>query len=67
VIEDASHAGKGVVTISVPDLNAAVAELEAGAVTCGAIEAIGDAGHKSTLTDPDGNRVALIQVTADPG
>jgi predicted enzyme related to lactoylglutathione lyase len=67
VIEDASRAGKGVVTISVPDLDAAVAELEARGVTCGAIEAIGDAGHKATLTDPDGNRVALIQVTADPG
>lgn len=63
VVEDATRAGKAVVTISVTDLNATVSELESRGITCGAIEAVGDAAHKAKVLDPEGNLMALIQVT----
>ncbi|WP_432932163.1 VOC family protein [Microbispora sp. CA-135349] len=62
VIEDAGRAGRSLVTISVSDLDQAVAELGARGISSGAIETVGDAGRKATVTDPEGNAIALIQI-----
>jgi predicted enzyme related to lactoylglutathione lyase len=67
VVGDASAAGKAVVTISVSDLKAAVAELDERGISSGGIEAVGDAGHKARFSDPEGNVIALIQVSEGPG
>jgi predicted enzyme related to lactoylglutathione lyase len=62
VIEDASSAGKSLVTIAVTDLEEAVAEVTARGIAVGAIEAVGDAARKAATKDPDGNSLALIEV-----
>lgn len=62
VIEDAARAGRSLVTISVSDLDEAVADLKARGIDSGPIETVGDAGRKATVTDPDGNAIAFIQV-----
>jgi predicted enzyme related to lactoylglutathione lyase len=62
VLEDGERAGQSIVTIAVPDLDGAVDELLARGITTAPIEAVGDAGRKAKLTDPDGNSVDLIQV-----
>ncbi|MEV7802696.1 VOC family protein [Microbispora sp. NPDC088329] len=64
VIEDAGRAGRSLVTISVSDLDQAVAELDARGIRSGDIETVGDAGRKATVTDPEGNAIALIQIAA---
>lgn len=64
VIEDPGRAGRSLVTISVSDLDEAVADLEARGISSGPIETVGDAGRKATVTDPEGNSIALIQVAA---
>jgi predicted enzyme related to lactoylglutathione lyase len=63
VVEDAERAGKGLVTISVPNLDAAVREAATRGIDVGATSAVGDAGRKAVLTDPAGNSVALIEVS----
>ncbi|NJC69629.1 VOC family protein [Planosporangium thailandense] len=65
VIKDAARAGRSLVTISVPDLDEAVADLETRGISSGPIETVGDAGRKATVTDLEGNSIALIQVAAD--
>jgi predicted enzyme related to lactoylglutathione lyase len=64
VLEDSDRAGHGLVTIAVPDLDAALRELAARGIDAGPIEEVGDAAHKAKVIDPDGNEVALIHVTA---
>lgn len=63
LIHDEARAGAGLVAISVADLEAAVAELGQREVATGRIEREGDAGVKSVVVDPDGNAIALVQVT----
>lgn len=62
VVRDAERAGRTMVTLSVPDLDAAVAELAGHGLRSGPIEMVGDAGRKATVKDPDGNSVAIIEV-----
>jgi predicted enzyme related to lactoylglutathione lyase len=62
VVEDAERAGRGLVTISVPSLDAAVQDAAARGLDVGTTNAVGDAGRKAVLTDPAGNSVALIEV-----
>jgi predicted enzyme related to lactoylglutathione lyase len=64
VIEDPERAGKTVVTISVSDLDLFVADLATRGISGGPIEAVGDAGRKANVVDPDGNLVSWIQVAA---
>jgi len=64
VLHDTERAGRTVVTMSVADLDGSLAELAARGLQGGPIEIIGDAGRKAVLTDPDGNQVAIIEVTA---
>ncbi|HTJ69712.1 MAG TPA: VOC family protein [Actinospica sp.] len=62
VVLDPEHAGSSVLSLAVADLDAAVAEAAERGVPGGPIELVGTAGRRATCTDPDGNRVALIQV-----
>src|SRR4051812_17121814 len=64
VVRDPERAGHTLVTMSVGDLDGALAELAQRGLRSGPIERVGDAGRKATLTDPDGNSVAIIEVTA---
>ncbi len=63
VVRDAARAGHAVVTISVGDLERSVIALAVRGVRAGPIEAVGTAGRKAVANDPDGNQVALIEVT----
>ena len=62
VVGDAARAGRGLVAIAVPDLDEAVADLARRGIVGGPAEQVGDAGRKATVTDPDGNSIALLQV-----
>jgi len=62
VIRDPGRSGKTVVTISVADLDQFVAELRGRGIHAGPIEAVGDAGRKANVVDPDGNLISWIQV-----
>ena len=62
VVLDPEHAGNSVLSAAVTDLDAAVAEAAQRGVHSAEIEYIGTAGRRATCTDPDGNRVALIQI-----
>jgi hypothetical protein len=62
VIEDPERAGMTVVTISVDNLDQLVADLANRGIRSGPIEAVGEAGLKSNVTDADGNLISWIQV-----
>jgi predicted enzyme related to lactoylglutathione lyase len=61
---DAERAGGALLTISVAGLERTVEEIRSRGIECGAIEEVGDAGRKATLTDPDGNTISFVQVAA---
>lgn len=63
VVLDPEHAGSSLVSLSVVDLDVAVAEAAGRGVLGAAIQSIGSAGRRASWNDPDGNRVALIQIT----
>jgi hypothetical protein len=62
VIRDATQAGRSLVTISVTNLDEAVAELAQRNITVGPVAPVGDAGRKAKGEDPDGNSIDLIEV-----
>ncbi|HEY6474240.1 MAG TPA: VOC family protein [Acidimicrobiales bacterium] len=64
VVVDAVRAGDALVAVSVPDLDAALAEIAARGIEPAHVERVGEAERKATVTDPDGNTVALIEVRA---
>jgi predicted enzyme related to lactoylglutathione lyase len=64
VLEDANRAGQSVLTLVVDDLQASLSEIGSRGIEIGPIEEIPGAGWKATMTDPDGNAVAFIQVMA---
>jgi predicted enzyme related to lactoylglutathione lyase len=55
--------GGGLAALAVADLEATVAELAARGIVAGPIEPQGDAGRKAIVVDPDGNTLAVIEVT----
>lgn len=61
VVVDTVRAGQGLVSLSVADLEATLAELSARDIIPSRVEAVGG-GRKATVFDPDGNSVALIEV-----
>jgi len=63
IVRDADHAGNGIVAMAVPGVEEAASALEARGVTTGPIEREGDAGRKAVVLDPDGNSIAIIEVT----
>ena len=62
VLQEPSSAGTSLVTIAVADLDAEVAGLTGRGLRPGRIEPVGDAGRRSSMQDPDGNEINLIQV-----
>lgn len=63
ILQDAVRAGRGFVTMAVSDIEAAVSSLRARGIEIGSIRPEGDAGRKAVARDPDGNSIAIIQVT----
>ncbi len=63
VVVDPGRAGHALVALSVGDLDATLAELAGRGITARTVEDVGDTGRKATLLDPDGNSVAIIEVT----
>ena len=63
VVVDAGRAGNGVVTLTVADLDATLADLATRAVAGTPVVAVGTAGRRSVRTDPDGNAVALVELS----
>ena len=63
IVRDADHAGHGIVAMAVPDIEGAASALQARGVPAGPIEPEGDAGRKAVVLDPDGNSIAIIEVT----
>jgi predicted enzyme related to lactoylglutathione lyase len=59
---DADRAGHAVVTLSVADLDATLAEIGSRGITPQSLEEVGDAGRKATVADADENVVAIIEV-----
>ena len=63
LFEDAPRAGHTLVTVAVPDLERTLARIGDRGITGPPIEAVGDAGRKASIADPEGNVVAFIEVT----
>jgi predicted enzyme related to lactoylglutathione lyase len=62
IVHDPERAGRSIVAISVRNVAAAVTDINARGLQCGPILPEGDAGLKSTINDPDGNSISLIEV-----
>ena len=61
IVVDAPRAGRGLVALSVADLDATLGELEGRDIRPVRREEVGG-GRKATILDPDGNTVAIIAV-----
>ncbi len=64
VVVDPARAGRGLASLSVANLDATLAELAARQISPSRLEVVGDAGRKATVLDPDGNSVAIIEVSS---
>jgi predicted enzyme related to lactoylglutathione lyase len=63
IVRDPDHAGHSVVTMAVSNIEVASSSLQGRGVAVGPIEPEGDAGRKAVVVDPDGNLIAIIEVT----
>jgi predicted enzyme related to lactoylglutathione lyase len=63
ITRDDSRAGKSLCALAVSDIEAATSALAARGIRPGPIEWEGDAGRKSIVVDPDGNSIALVEVS----
>ena len=63
IVRDAAHAGSRLAAMAVSDIEKATSELGARGVAIGPIEPEGEAGRKAVARDPDGNSIAIIEVT----
>lgn len=66
LLADPSQAGRGVFLLIVPDLDAELAAIAARGIAVTAIKET-PAGRKGMFTDPDGNSVALAQLSPGNG
>ncbi|HET8672841.1 MAG TPA: VOC family protein [Thermoleophilaceae bacterium] len=62
VVRDRERAGRGLLTLMVDDLDATLAELSERSIGADQIEELSGGVRKATLTDPEGNNIALGQV-----
>jgi len=62
IVEEPDRAGGSLVAIAVDNLQAALDELDVRGLRGGPIEAQGEGARKATVTDPDGNVVAFLEV-----
>ncbi|HLJ66290.1 MAG TPA: VOC family protein [Chloroflexota bacterium] len=63
LLVDAARAGHSIVTLVVDDLNATVRAIGERGIAPGPIDEITGAGRKSTIRDPDGNAVSIVEIT----
>jgi predicted enzyme related to lactoylglutathione lyase len=61
---DAEHAGSGLVTLLVEDLDGSLTRVHERGIRAGSVQQIGQDVRQAVLTDPDGNRVKLGQPPA---
>jgi len=64
ILRDVERAGKSIVAMAVSDLEDATSALRAREIPIGPMEREGDAGWKAIVTDPEGNSIAMIEVSA---
>lgn len=62
IVREPERAGGSLIAIAVPNLEAAVADIDGRGLRCGPILPEGEGARKSTVSDPDGNLIALIEV-----
>lgn len=62
LLRDPGRAGQALVTLAVPDLDGAIAEIASRGLGLPPIETIEGAGWKASLLDPEGNQVNFIEV-----
>ena len=62
VVEDAVRAGRGLVAVSVPDLDGALRDLAARGIRSGSVTREGEDARKAVVPDPEGNSIAFIEV-----
>jgi predicted enzyme related to lactoylglutathione lyase len=63
VVVDPPRAGHSLAALSVGDLDATLEELAARGINPSSVEQIAPASRKATVLDPDGNTVAIIEVS----
>jgi predicted enzyme related to lactoylglutathione lyase len=64
ILRDLERAGKSIVAMAVSNIEEATSALGARQIPIGAIEREGDAGWKAVVNDPDGNSIAMFEVSA---
>ena len=64
ILRDPIAAGGGIAAMAVADIEAATSALRGRGVAIGPIAPEGETGRKALVIDPDGNSIALLQVTA---
>jgi predicted enzyme related to lactoylglutathione lyase len=64
VVADRTGAGHGVCTIVVEDVERCADEVASRGIATPAVEEVGTAGRKLTVTDPDGNAVSFVALKA---
>jgi catechol 2,3-dioxygenase-like lactoylglutathione lyase family enzyme len=64
VLEDPEHAGGGLVTLLVDDLDARIGELKGRGIQVGEVEHLNESTRKLEVADPDGNRIGLGEVSS---
>ncbi len=62
VVEDPGRAGKALVTVAVPDVDEAVAEIGVRGISGAGIETVASAGGQTSFADPEGNTISFIEV-----
>jgi hypothetical protein len=63
VVVDPPRAGQALAGLSVEALDATLLELAARGITPSSVEHVSDDARKATVLDPDGNSVAIIEVS----
>lgn len=64
LLADPDRAGRGVMTVVVDDLDARLLEIAGRGIVPGPIELVSDHGRKSTIIDPDGNALSIVELIA---
>ena len=62
VVVDGEHAGAGLVTLLIADLDAFVDEVSERGLAVGPTQPVPPEGRQVALTDPDGNRLKVAEV-----
>jgi hypothetical protein len=62
VVQDAARAGQALVAVAVPDLERTMVRIADRGIARPPMEAVGHAGRKASVVDPEGNTIAFIEV-----